>query len=82
MNTENTKSEKKKNSVDDFTDEILKDPVKKAIIELLYQNEGCFFGDIIEELNYPYAIIQQHLFELKKLGIIRKNSEPAHFVLN
>ena len=69
-------------SIDDYANEILRNPVKKAIIELLYETGGCFFGDIIEALNFPYDLVLQNLIELKSAGIVSKKSEPSHFVLN
>ncbi|MBC8343857.1 MAG: hypothetical protein ISR55_04500 [Bacteroidetes bacterium] len=82
MNVEKTELKKSNFSVEEYTDEILKDPVKNAIIGLLYEKGGCFFGDIIQELKFPYDLILQNLLELKNLGIISKKSEPSHFVLN
>jgi DNA-binding transcriptional ArsR family regulator len=67
-------------SLDDRADEILNNPVKKAILELLHKSDGSHFGDLIESLNYPYDIILQNLLELKQEGIIRK--ESSVFMIN
>ncbi len=76
---ENT--DQKAKSTDEIMTEILGNPVKKAILELLHDNDGCFFGDIIEMLDYPYDDILQNLLELKNMGIIRKSSEPSKFMI-
>lgn len=80
MMNENTSNVMK--SADEFSDEILRNPVKKAILELLDETGGCFFGDIVENLNFPYDIILQNLLELKNIGIVSKKSDPSHFVIN
>ena len=76
---ENT--DQKAKSTDEIMTEILENPVKRAVLELLHDNDGCFFGDIIEMLDFPYDDILQNLLELKNMGIIRKSSEPSKFMI-
>jgi len=82
MSTENLNKSRKLKDLDELTDEILAHPVKKAILELLHETNGSFFGDIVEKLPFTYSEILHNLIELKQLGIISKRSEPSHFVIN
>jgi DNA-binding transcriptional ArsR family regulator len=66
---------------DEITEEIFANPVKRAILELLNDWNGCFFGDIIENIDFPYDDILQNLLELKNMGIIKKSSEPSKFMI-
>jgi len=81
MNNHPENSKQLKN-LDELTDEILAHPVKKAILELLHETNGSFFGDIVEKIPYTYSEVLQNLIELKQMGIISKRSEPSHFVIN
>jgi len=68
-------------TTDELAEEILANPVKKAILELLHEWDGCFFGDIVENIDFPYDEILHNLLELKNMGIIKKSSEPSKFMI-
>jgi hypothetical protein len=81
MSTETNEIKQTQKSVDEKADELLAHPVKKAILELLYEKEGCFFGDIVEALPFTYGEILDNLLELKRAGVVIKKSDPSHFVV-
>lgn len=57
-------------------------PVKKAILEFLIENESTFFGNLVEILPFSYMVILENILELKNLGIVLKNENQAKFSLN
>jgi ArsR family transcriptional regulator len=46
-------------------------PARVAIIELLARRQTCISGDIAAELPLSRTTVQQHLQELKAVGLIR-----------
>jgi len=46
-------------------------PARLAILEYLAQSKTCISGDISEHLPLARTTINQHLTELKKMGIIK-----------
>lgn len=51
-------------------------PARIAILRQLANMDGCFCGDIVEELPLAQATVSQHLKELKESGLIQGNIEP------
>lgn len=50
-------------------------PARITIVEFLASQEGCFFGDIHDELPIAKATVSQHLKELKEVGLIQGEIE-------
>lgn len=45
-------------------------PARIAILQHLVKIQSCVCGDLVGELGLAQATISQHLFELKKVGLI------------
>ncbi len=50
-------------------------PARIAILEYLAQRQGCFCGDIVDELPLSQSTVSQHLKELKAAGLIKGDVE-------
>jgi len=50
-------------------------PARVAILEQLFNIEGCYCGDLVTEIGLAQPTISQHLKELKHLGLINGNVE-------
>lgn len=50
-------------------------PARIATLHFLAKQECCFFGDIHEVLPISKAMVQQHLKELKEVGLIQGTAE-------
>ncbi len=46
-------------------------PARVSIVRLLVQRQGCFVGDIVDELPLAQSTVSQHLKQLKDAGLIR-----------
>ena len=53
----------------------LSHPARIAILEYLSKVEGCFCGDIVEELPLSQSTVSQHLKALKEAGFIQGITE-------
>ena len=51
-------------------------PARIAILHYLASLDGCFFGDICNELPIANSTVSQHLDELKNAGLIQGTFEP------
>ena len=49
----------------------LSHPARLAILKFLAETRGCISGDISEEIPLGRTTVNQHLKELKKLGLIK-----------
>lgn len=54
----------------------LANPVRVAILELLFNQSCCFHGDMATELNIPNSTLSQHLKVLKEAGLIQGEINP------
>ncbi|MEI8204075.1 MAG: winged helix-turn-helix domain-containing protein [Bacteroidota bacterium] len=70
---------------EDYTDEevliakyakALGHPARIAILNYLASIDGCFFGDICNELPIANSTVSQHLTELKNAELIQGTFEP------
>ena len=50
-------------------------PARVAILNCLAKKNGCFCGDLVDELPLSQSTISQHLKALKEAGIIKGNSD-------
>lgn len=50
-------------------------PARVAILQQLFNIEGCYCGDLVSEIGLAQPTISQHLRELKHLGLIKGNVE-------
>ncbi|MDP5231699.1 MAG: metalloregulator ArsR/SmtB family transcription factor [Cellulophaga sp.] len=50
-------------------------PARVAILQQLFKIEGCYCGDLVNEIGLAQPTISQHLKELKHLGLIKGNVE-------
>lgn len=50
-------------------------PARVAILEQLFKIEGCYCGDLVNEIGLAQPTISQHLKELKHIGLIKGNVE-------
>ena len=50
-------------------------PARVAILEYLAGHESCMCGDIVEELPLSQATVSQHLAELKRVGLIKGETD-------
>ncbi|MCF8378236.1 MAG: ArsR family transcriptional regulator [Bacteroidales bacterium] len=57
-------------------------PIKKEILEVLKNEKGAFYGDIVMELNYPKYRVLKHLMKLKNSGEVFKDDDGGKFYLN
>jgi DNA-binding transcriptional ArsR family regulator len=48
-------------------------PARVAILQQLFKIDGCYCGDLVNEIGLAQPTISQHLKELKKLGLIKGN---------
>jgi DNA-binding transcriptional ArsR family regulator len=55
----------------------LSHPARLAILKYLSETRTCITGDITEELPLSRTTVNQHLKELKKVGLIRGTIEGA-----
>ena len=55
----------------------LSHPARLQILQFLASTNSCFSGDITEELPLGRTTINQHLKELKNLGLIKVHIEGA-----
>lgn len=53
-------------------------PVRIAILKLLSSKEGCYHGDMAEELPISKSTLSQHLNELKEAGLIQGEIRPPY----
>ena len=53
----------------------LSHPARIAILEYLAKVDGCFCGDIVEELPLSQSTVSQHLKALKEAGFIKGITE-------
>ncbi len=69
---------------DIFTDEqnkialfakILSNPARVAILQHLFKMDGCYCGDLVEEIGLAQPTISQHLKELKNIGLVKYKSQ-------
>ena len=51
----------------------LANPVRIAILQLLNLQDGCYHGDMAEDLPIAKSTLSQHLNELKDAGLIQGN---------
>ncbi|GAB4481862.1 MAG: metalloregulator ArsR/SmtB family transcription factor [Thermoflexibacter sp.] len=51
-------------------------PARVAIIELLYEQGGCYCGDIVSQLPISQSSVSQHLKELKEAGLVLATEQP------
>jgi DNA-binding transcriptional ArsR family regulator len=50
-------------------------PARVAILQQLFKIEGCYCGDLVNEIGLAQPTISQHLKELKHIGLIKGNVE-------
>ena len=50
-------------------------PARVAILQQLFKIDGCYCGDLVNEIGLAQPTISQHLKELKHLGLIKGNVE-------
>ena len=50
-------------------------PARVAILQQLFKIDGCYCGDLVNEIGLAQPTISQHLKELKHLGLIKGNGE-------
>jgi DNA-binding Lrp family transcriptional regulator len=48
------------------------DEIQKQIIELLKQNKGLPFGELVKELDFSYKKILKNVIALRQKGMIKK----------
>lgn len=46
-------------------------PARLEIVQFLMKSSSCICGDIVEVLPLAQSTVSKHLFELKKVGIIK-----------
>jgi ArsR family transcriptional regulator len=46
-------------------------PARLAIVQFLLKSNTCMCGDILEVLPLAQSTVSKHLYELKKVGLIR-----------
>ncbi|MFY9242160.1 MAG: metalloregulator ArsR/SmtB family transcription factor [Polaribacter sp.] len=52
---------------------VLGHPARVAILQQLFKIDGCYCGDLVNEIGLAQPTISQHLKELKNLGLIKGN---------
>jgi DNA-binding transcriptional ArsR family regulator len=50
-------------------------PARVAILEYLSSQDACMCGDIVEQIPLSQATVSQHLAELKRVGLIKGETE-------
>lgn len=50
-------------------------PARVRILNLLFENNVCITGDIVDKLPLSQSTVSQHLIELKKVGLIKGEIE-------
>jgi len=50
-------------------------PARIAILQFLAERQTCMCGEIVDELPLSQSTVSQHLNELKKVGLIKGNTE-------
>jgi ArsR family transcriptional regulator len=50
-------------------------PARVAILQQLFKIDGCYCGDLVNEIGLAQPTISQHLKELKQVGLIKGNVE-------
>lgn len=50
-------------------------PARVRILNLLFENNVCITGDIVDQLPLSQSTVSQHLIELKKVGLIKGEIE-------
>jgi DNA-binding transcriptional ArsR family regulator len=61
---------------------MLKNPVKKDIMDFLLTENGAYFGDLVMNMDESQLVILEHLIELKKMGWIYKDDSGGRFRIN
>ena len=61
---------------------ILKNEVKKDILDFLMTEDGAYFGDLVMNMDQTQINILEHLIELKKMGWIYKDKGGGRFRIN
>lgn len=79
---EKTKGDFAEKLTEDKISEIVNEPVKMAILDLLDKRGACPFGDIIRELSISQPAGMNHILELKLAGLIERYSSPPNYNLN
>lgn len=46
-------------------------PARVRILNILFKNNVCITGDIVDQLPLAQSTVSQHLIELKKAGLIK-----------
>lgn len=59
-----------------------KDDIKKEILAFLNSEDGAYFGNMVMELNEDALTLLEHLIELKRQGLVYKDSDGGKFKLN
>lgn len=52
-------------------------PARVAILQKLFSIQGCYCGELVDEIGLAQATISQHLKELKYLGLIKGKIEGS-----
>lgn len=52
-------------------------PARVAILQKLFSIQGCYCGQLVDEIGLAQATISQHLKELKHLGLIQGRIEGS-----
>ena len=50
-------------------------PARVAILQHLFKMDGCYCGDLVEEIGLAQPTISQHLKELKNVGLVKYKAE-------
>jgi len=50
-------------------------PARVRILNILFENNVCITGDIVDQLPLSQSTVSQHLIELKKVGLIKGEIE-------
>ena len=53
--------------------------IKKDILNHIKTNNGAYYGDIVEYLDYPAYSIMKNLVDLKKQGLVFKDNDGGQF---
>lgn len=54
---------------------IFSSPARVSILQHLFKMDGCYCGDLVEEIGLAQPTISQHLKELKNVGLVKYNSQ-------
>lgn len=55
--------------------------INKEILEFLETSHGAYFGNLVMELNEDTLTLLEHLIELKRQGLVYKDSDGGKFKL-